>query len=529
MKNLLSVFIFALLSLGATNVNSQTIKLLNDTVTDIRRNPRLIFAEDQQVYALSFPVNSDFPIMLEQLVPVRAVIRQFNFGSVSSAGGCAIRNNKICMTLNEQGSNFPRVIIIDIPTGNTLLDTIYSLYKPPYFSFSANRVISDSVGNFYVNLYLFDSTQQRSASHMRINPAGEMAFRSCDLITYPETPLVRATENECTYTIWAESAVTVSSDGTILHIDSFPTENAVHWVLNGRYAEEPEINGSNYYTLSDRFTGYGMIGKVTNGKTKQTFVHLDTMMSLTDIVITHEEGFFLVGNDSLENIALSQQTIQGDVIADTIIQKRGNEFELLLSQSSYEEQNGSITVMQMLRTNSEFYTRFLTFGRTPHAPFLSVKVFSLNQHATLRWNVPLSGGLPITSYLVQYKKHTETQWSTPQTVFTDSLVLTNLIASQEYDCRVQAVNELGASVYSNTVTFQTTGNVGINEHDLTSFNVFPNPVQAGGYIHASGSFELYDVLGNKLPASDVAPHMPGIYIIHITQNTKDSYRKLVVE
>lgn len=507
-------------------VRSQNIKLLKDSITATKSNARLIYGEDRKVYCLSFQSNPDFPILIEQLNPAPTFITQLSH----MVSGCAIYNNKMCVALNDPGSNFPRVIISDIVTGNTLLDTTYSLHKPPYFSFSAQRIVADSVGNFYVNLYLFDSTQQRSASHMRIKPTGEMSFRSCDSITFPETALVRATENECTYAIWAESAITVSSNGAILHVDSFPIENAAHWVVNGYYTEGPEINGSKYYTLPDRFTGYGMVGKVKDGRTTQTYVHLDTMLLLTNVIVTNEEGLFLVGKDSLDNTVLSQQTKEGVVIADTIIPKLGGELELLLSQVSYENQDGSITVMQNIRDSGNiFNTRFLNFGRVPHAPAIWATVTNQELKATIHWNVPLSGGLPITSYLLQYKKHTDVNWNTPQTILTDSFAITNLIEAQEYDCRIQVINELGASMYSKTITFKATGTVGLSEHEVFNYSVYPNPVKAGGHIHSTGSVDVYDLLGNKVSQTNVAPHVPGIYIIHITQDSKEVCRKLIVE
>jgi hypothetical protein len=73
---------------------------------------------------------------------------------------------------------------------------------------------------------------------------------------------------------------------------------------------------------------------------------------------------------------------------------------------------------------------------------------------TLSWHAPLSnGGSPVISYIVQYKKSTDSAWTTLDSTVTPytitSYTITGLASGQTYNFKVASVNTVGTGTFAN--------------------------------------------------------------------------------
>jgi hypothetical protein len=89
----------------------------------------------------------------------------------------------------------------------------------------------------------------------------------------------------------------------------------------------------------------------------------------------------------------------------------------------------------------------------PSGPVINSAVPASNQ-VTLSWGTPFAGGAPITDYLVEYKKTTDSSWTT----FNDGVstattaTVTGLTNNTQYDFRVSGINSVGTGLPGPVVT-----------------------------------------------------------------------------
>ena len=97
----------------------------------------------------------------------------------------------------------------------------------------------------------------------------------------------------------------------------------------------------------------------------------------------------------------------------------------------------------------------LGFGEPPACPKpTGLAASNITAHtATLTWTAPATEK-PVTGYVYQYKKASDTEWSTGASVTTTSVELSGLNGQTTYDFQVQAVCADGASTFIST-TFTT--------------------------------------------------------------------------
>jgi hypothetical protein len=97
----------------------------------------------------------------------------------------------------------------------------------------------------------------------------------------------------------------------------------------------------------------------------------------------------------------------------------------------------------------------LGFGEPPACPKpTGLAASNITAHtATLTWTAPATEK-PVTGYVYQYKKASDTEWSTGASVTTTSVALSGLNGQTTYDFQVQAVYADGASTFIAT-TFTT--------------------------------------------------------------------------
>ena len=97
----------------------------------------------------------------------------------------------------------------------------------------------------------------------------------------------------------------------------------------------------------------------------------------------------------------------------------------------------------------------LGFGEPPACPKpTGLAASNITAHtATLTWTAPATEK-PVTGYVYQYKKASNTEWSTGASVTTTSVALSGLNGQTTYDFQVQAVCADGASTFIST-TFTT--------------------------------------------------------------------------
>ena len=97
----------------------------------------------------------------------------------------------------------------------------------------------------------------------------------------------------------------------------------------------------------------------------------------------------------------------------------------------------------------------LGFGEPPACPKpTGLAASNITAHtATLTWTAPAAEN-PVTGYVYQYKKASDTEWSTGASVTTTSVALSGLNGQTTYDFQVQAVYADGASTFIST-TFTT--------------------------------------------------------------------------
>ena len=97
----------------------------------------------------------------------------------------------------------------------------------------------------------------------------------------------------------------------------------------------------------------------------------------------------------------------------------------------------------------------LGFGEPPTCPKpTGLAASNITAHtATLTWTAPATEK-PVTGYVYQYKKASDTEWSTGASVTTTSVALSGLNGQTTYDFQVQAVYADGASTFIST-TFTT--------------------------------------------------------------------------
>ena len=97
----------------------------------------------------------------------------------------------------------------------------------------------------------------------------------------------------------------------------------------------------------------------------------------------------------------------------------------------------------------------LGFGEPPACPKpTGLAASNITAHtATLTWTAPATEK-PVTGYVYQYKKASDTEWSTGASVTTTSVALSGLNGQTTYDFQVQAVYADGASTFIST-TFIT--------------------------------------------------------------------------
>lgn len=74
----------------------------------------------------------------------------------------------------------------------------------------------------------------------------------------------------------------------------------------------------------------------------------------------------------------------------------------------------------------------------------------------LTWNAVTGGTGAATSYLVEYKRHADSSWTTFGSVTTNAASVTGLLTGTSYDYRVTAVNAAGSGTPSATQTVSTT-------------------------------------------------------------------------
>jgi len=74
-----------------------------------------------------------------------------------------------------------------------------------------------------------------------------------------------------------------------------------------------------------------------------------------------------------------------------------------------------------------------------------------NAQIALSWNEPDNNGAALEYYLVEYKKQTDTSWSTKRVIDFNNTVLQDLENDVAYNVRISAQNARGASLPSNEI------------------------------------------------------------------------------
>ena len=117
--------------------------------------------------------------------------------------------------------------------------------------------------------------------------------------------------------------------------------------------------------------------------------------------------------------------------------------------------NGTAYDVRVRATNAEGSSEWSdastgTPATVPAAP-ATPTVTAAHQQLSVTWTAPNANGSPILNYILEYKPSDDTSW-TAVTVTLTTTTLTGLTNGTEYDVRVRAVNAVGNSAWSSSVT-----------------------------------------------------------------------------
>jgi titin len=166
-------------------------------------------------------------------------------------------------------------------------------------------------------------------------------------------------------------------------------------------------------------------------------------------------------------LAWSVPSSPGGTITDYVIQYRNSESDpwSTFTDSISTSTGGTVTGLangtaSMFRvatmigpgTVSSYTSVVTSTPRTlPSAP--TVTATPGNRQVALSWVTPADGGSAITDYVVQFKAHADSSWSTfaDGTSASPNVIVTGLLNGTSYDFRVSSTNVVGTSSVSSTV------------------------------------------------------------------------------
>lgn len=105
---------------------------------------------------------------------------------------------------------------------------------------------------------------------------------------------------------------------------------------------------------------------------------------------------------------------------------------------------------------SEFALTVTTTDFVPSIPINLAVTSVTTSSLTASWSVGAGGGGGITSYTLQYKKHTDVSFTQINGIVTSTKTVSGLSAGTLYDFQVSAINAVGASSFTATVSNATT-------------------------------------------------------------------------
>ncbi len=534
MKNAIVVLLIVLFALGANcTTHAQRIKVIHDSTTQASRYmSKVFYGPQQQTYLASYNQVGD-TATIEELFPVRRIIKKFPADpftpdSSSYAVDYAIAGSRACIVYGKfkLHSTQPRIVLIDLSNGAIIKDTLLHINRGAYFIFSPQAVIADTMGNFYCNLEVYDSTQSNPLAYLKIATNNAISLHICDSIKTGLTSLVSVAGTEATHLAPPNIKMVMRSSCGSSTASTGTPFSQIHRVYSPQYAKA-ELT---YMTDSGMYSYIGLL-QISSDTIQAVPLHVDslTQWRLIDFVPTYDTSVFSLWKSASGSWRVRRQNAQDGLVMDTTLSIPHG--KTLVDHRYYEHPRGSLFGIQTLAdSTSNESQRLVEIAREPGKPTVHTSVNNQGLQATIRCNAVKDGGINVSSYVIEYKMHSASTW-TQQTTLSDSMIISGLIAQEQYDVRVQAVNELGVSPVSDIVSFTITGNVGIMENALEDgMQIYPNPVKAGETFHLDADqIAIYTLTGELVSETMSAPYQPGLYFVRLVNDGSTRYLKLIVE
>ena len=256
-------------------------------------------------------------------------------------------------------------------------------------------------------------------------------------VNFPANNLYKYTLTEQIYT-----ADEIGEAGAILSLDFFKASDT-------EMVKDLDI----YIVSTDKTAFESTAERITVTASDLVYSGTVTFADNDWTTIELDEPFVYDGN---RNICIVVDDNTGSYKNDTpfrVFDASGYQSICYLSDDTNLDPTGAISVLGT-RYSKKNRIR-LGFGEPPACPKpTGLAASNITAHtATLTWTAPATEN-PVTSYVYQYKKASDTEWSTGASVTTTSVALSGLNGQTTYDFQVQAVYTDGASTFKAT-TFTT--------------------------------------------------------------------------